>query len=94
MPPSTASAPTARSRDHFASAWSVSLSGSGVKGGSVYGKTDPDGQTVAEGEVGAAQVFATIYKAVGIDPKKEYHVGARPVPLTDPGTEAINDVLA
>ncbi len=81
-------------RDHFASAWSVSLSGSGVKGGSVYGKTDPDGQTVAEGEVGAARVFATIYKAVGIDPKKEYHVGARPVPLTDPGTEPINDVLA
>src|SRR5207247_2815063 len=27
-------------RDHFASAWSFSLSGCGVKGGSVHGKTD------------------------------------------------------
>ena len=29
-------------RDHFASAWSVSLSGCGVKGGTVYGKTDDE----------------------------------------------------
>src|SRR5437763_9176333 len=28
-------------RDHFASAWSCSLSGGKIQGGSVYGKTDP-----------------------------------------------------
>src|SRR5262249_13709510 len=27
-------------RDHFASAWSVTLSGCGIKGGAVYGKSD------------------------------------------------------
>lgn len=81
-------------RDHFASAWSVSLTGCGVKGGAVYGKSDPTGNRVVEGEVGAAQVFATIYKALGISPAKNYYVGARPVPLTDPGTKAIEDVLA
>jgi hypothetical protein len=81
-------------RDHFASAWSVTLSGCGIKGGSVYGKTDPSGNRVIEGEVGAAEVFATIYRALGIKHDKNYHVGARPIPLTEPGTEPVRDVLA
>lgn len=80
-------------RDHFASAWSVSLAGCGVKGGAVYGASDEDGHTVKDGKVGAAEVFATIFQAVGIDHKKDYHVGSRPVPLTDPGTKPIADVL-
>ncbi|MDB5353495.1 MAG: hypothetical protein JWN86_4742 [Planctomycetota bacterium] len=81
-------------RDHFASAWSATLSGCGIKGGSVYGKTDALGQSVVDGEVGAAELFATIYKALGINPQKNYRVGSRPVPLTEPGTEPIETVLA
>ena len=81
-------------RDHFASAWSVSLSGCGVKGGSVYGESDEDGHTVKDGKVGAAEVFATIFQALGIDHQKNYHVGSRPLPLTDPGTQPIREVLA
>ena len=81
-------------RDHFGKAWSVSLSGCGIKGGTVYGKTDPDGQTVAEGEIGAGEVFATIYQALGIDHQKDYHLGARPIPLTDPGIKPVAEVLA
>ncbi len=81
-------------RDHFASAWSVSLVGSGVRGGTVYGASDEDGREVKDGKVGAAEVFATIFRAVGIDHKKDYHVGSRPVPLTDPGTRPIEEVLA
>jgi uncharacterized protein (DUF1501 family) len=80
-------------RDHFASAWSVSLAGCGVRGGTVYGASDEDGQTVKDGKVGAAEVFATIFRAVGIDHAKDYHVGSRPVPLTDPGTKPIPEVL-
>ncbi|MEN9673097.1 MAG: hypothetical protein RL553_1362, partial [Planctomycetota bacterium] len=81
-------------RDHFANAWSCSLSGCGIKGGSVYGKTDEKGDKVVEGEIGAARLFATIYKALGINPQKNYYVGSRPVPLTDPGTEPVKEVLA
>ncbi len=81
-------------RDHFASAWSATLSGCGVKGGSVYGKTDDKGQSVVDGEIGAAELFATIYKAVGINPQKSYIVGSRPVPLTETGTEPVAEVLA
>jgi hypothetical protein len=81
-------------RDHFASAWSASLSGCGVKGGTIYGKTDDDGIKVAEGEVGAEALFATIFNALGIDHQKNYHLGARPIPLTNPGTQPIHEVLA
>jgi hypothetical protein len=81
-------------RDHFATAWSCTLSGCGIKGGSVYGKTDELGERVVEGEVGAARLFATIYSALGINPHKNYYVGNRPIPLTDPGTEPIREVLA
>jgi len=81
-------------RDHFASAWSTTLTGCGVQGGSVYGKTDEDGNAVVDGEIGAAELFATIFEALGIDPQKEYYVGSRPVPLTDVGTVAITDVLS
>ncbi len=81
-------------RDHFASAWSCSLTGCGIKGGALYGKTDAKGEKVIDGEIGAARLFATIYSALGINPQKNYHVGSRPVPLTDPGTESIDEVLA
>jgi Protein of unknown function (DUF1501) len=81
-------------RDHFATAWSCSLSGCGVKGGSVYGKTDATGNRVVDGEIGAAELFATIYQALGINHRKNYYVGARPVPLTEPGTRPVKEVLA
>lgn len=81
-------------RDHFASAWSASLSGCGVKGGTVYGASDEDGEKVKDGEIGAPELFATIFQAVGIDHTKEYHMGARPLPLTDVGTKPVREVLA
>ena len=80
-------------RDHFASAWSMSLAGCGVRGGSVHGATDEDGHTVAEGKVGAGDVLATIYQAVGIDPHQHYQVGARPVPLAPETAAPIKTVL-
>jgi hypothetical protein len=81
-------------RDHFATAWSATLSGGLIRGGQVFGKTDPLGRSVVDGEVGPAELFATIYQALGIDHQKQYMVGARPVPLTETGTEPIRAVLA
>jgi hypothetical protein len=81
-------------RDHFASAWSMSMTGCGVKGGACYGKTDATGNRVVEGEIGAGDLFATIYRALGINPQKNYYVGSRPIPLTDPGTKPVKEVLA
>ncbi len=81
-------------RDHFASAWSASLTGVGVKGASVFGESDEDGHRVKDGEIGAAELFATIYQALGIDHQKEYMLGTRPLPLTNFGTQPVNEVLA
>ena len=81
-------------RDHFASAWSSTLSGLGINPGTVFGKTDADGQSVVDGEVGAGEFFATILQALGIDHEHELYVGPRPIPLVDLGIEPIWDVLA
>jgi hypothetical protein len=81
-------------RDHFASAWSMSLAGCGVRGGAVHGRSDDQGHTVAEDPVGAGDVLATIYQAVGIDPHDPYYVGARPVPKAPEEASAIGTVLA
>ena len=81
-------------RDHFANAWSCSLSGCGIKGGTVYGKTDADGQTVVDGETKAGDLFATIFAALGINPAKEYQLGARPIPIVDFGCKPIPEILA
>jgi hypothetical protein len=85
---------SALGRDHFASAWSASLSGCGIRGGAAYGKTDEDGMNVVEGEVNAAGLFATIFQALGIDHQHEYFLGDRPIPLTDPGTQPIKELLS
>ncbi len=81
-------------RDHFASAWSCSLSGCGIRGGSVYGKSDQDGQTVVEGEMNAGDLYATIFAALGIDHRKEYMVGSRPIPIADFDSQPCHDILA
>jgi Protein of unknown function (DUF1501) len=81
-------------RDHFASVWSTTLSGCGIRGGSMYGRSDETGNRVVEGEINAARLFATIYRALGINHHKNYYLGARPIPLTDPGTEPVREVLA
>lgn len=81
-------------RDHFASAWSCTLSGCGIRGGTVYGKTDDDGQTVVDGEMKAGDLFATIFAALGIKHDKEHMLGSRPIPLSDFGSKPRQEVLA
>ena len=81
-------------RDHFGNAWSTTITGAGIKGGACYGKTDATGNKVVDGQTDAGPLFATIYKALGINPTKNYYVGSRPVPLVNPGIEEIKEVLA
>ena len=37
--------------------------------------------------------FATIYKALGIDPTTENYAGVRPVPLAPFGSKVVKDLL-
>lgn len=81
-------------RDHYAAAWSCALAGCGIKGGTVHGRTSDDGTTVVDGEANAADVAATLFRAVGIDPAKHYQVGQRPVPLAKEDAKPMTAILS
>jgi uncharacterized protein DUF1501 len=81
-------------RDHYIRAWTIVLAGGGIKGGQVYGVTDADGKDVKDRPVSEGDLFATIYKALGINPRARHHVGTRPVWLTPEGSKPISDLLA
>jgi hypothetical protein len=49
---------------------------------------------VSKGEIGAGELFATIYEALGVPHNKDYYVGSRPIPLVNPGIKPVKDVLA
>jgi hypothetical protein len=55
-------------RDHWTRCWSVVVGGGAIKGGQVYGATSQDGTEVASNPCSVGDLFATLYKGLGIDP--------------------------
>ena len=55
-------------RDHWARCWSILVGGGAIRGGQVYGSTDEDGMSVENNPVRVSDVFASVYRALGIDP--------------------------
>jgi hypothetical protein len=55
-------------RDHWSRCWSVVVGGGAMKGGQAYGSTDAQGMAVADNPVKVGDMFATVYRALGIDP--------------------------
>jgi hypothetical protein len=68
----------ARGRDHYPNAWSMMMTGCGLKRGVVTGATDPDGVNVIENPYNEQNLFATIFSALGIDPYGEYDLQNMP----------------
>jgi len=81
-------------RDHYVRAWSTALAGCGVKAGCVYGETDDEGRDVKQNPVTEGDFFATIYHALGIDPKAENLAGTRPLPLAPFGSNVVQELMA
>jgi hypothetical protein len=81
-------------RDHYIRAWTVVLAGGGVKGGVVYGASDADGKDVKDNPVSEGDLFATIYTALGVNPRVQHQVGTRPVWATPEGSRPIREILA
>jgi len=74
----------AHGRDHWSDCWSILLGGGGLQGGQVVGKSDERGAYVADRMVSLGDIFATVYKAFGIDWEKEYmHPIGRPVKIAN-----------
>jgi hypothetical protein len=80
-------------RDHWTRGWSTVLAGGGIKGGVAYGATAKDGVGVAEKPVTEGDLLATVYTALGIDPKATNMVGTKAIPLTPEGSEVIKDLV-
>ena len=72
-------------RDHWSHCWSMVMGGGGIRGGQVIGASDEKGAYLADGRrVTIGDLFATVYKAMGIDWHKEYmHPIGRPVKIAN-----------
>jgi hypothetical protein len=60
-------------RDHWANGFSLAIGGGGVEGGRAIGETDRTGMNIAREPVKVADVFATVYRQLGMDPGKKYY---------------------
>lgn len=69
-------------RDHWAPCNSVVLAGAGIRGGAVHGASDHLAAYPATPPITPEDLAATIYHALGIDPRAEVHDQfGRPLPL-------------
>jgi hypothetical protein len=71
-------------RDHWPDCWSLLIGGGGIAGGHVVGASDKNGAYVADRMVSMGDLFATVYKAFGIDWTKTYRTPiGRPIYLAN-----------
>jgi hypothetical protein len=82
-------------RDHNPFGFSVWLAGGGIKGGTVYGRTDEYGYKVVENKVEVHDLHATMLHLLGIDHKRlTFRFSGRDMRLTDVHGEVIREILA
>jgi hypothetical protein len=58
-------------RDHWGRVYSAVLAGGGIKGGQVIGKSNKEGGLPADNPVHVTDLFATMYRALGVGPETE-----------------------
>jgi hypothetical protein len=80
-------------RDHWTYCYSVMLAGAGIRGGTAFGASDTKAAFVKDMPVSPADICATIYECLGIDPEMAvYDRAGRPVPVAQSG-RAIREIL-
>jgi hypothetical protein len=80
-------------RDHWTYCYSVLFAGAGIRGGTIYGASDAQAAYVKDLPVSTADLCATIYHCLGIDPEMTVpERGGRPVPVGQ-GGKPIRDIL-
>jgi hypothetical protein len=85
----------ARGRDHYPNAWSMMMTGCGLKRGVVVGGTDADGVDPHGRSFNEQNLFATIFTSLGIDPYAEYDLPGFPTfHRVEDRAEPIREVLA
>jgi uncharacterized protein (DUF1501 family) len=73
-------------RDHWTYCYSVLLAGAGIRGGMVYGASDPQAAFIKDNPVHIRDICATIYHQLGIEPEMAVHDPAgRPIAIAHGG---------
>ncbi|MGA0868152.1 MAG: DUF1501 domain-containing protein [Planctomycetota bacterium] len=81
-------------RDHWPRAFSVVAAGGGLKRGLIHGRTDPTGSEPEDGAVGPADLAATMFSQLGIDPTRRLmSPGDRPIDIVRDG-RVLRELLA
>jgi hypothetical protein len=81
-------------RDHNPFGFTVWLAGGGVKGGTIYGRTDDYGYKVVENKVEIHDLHATMLHLLGLDHKRTtFRFGGRDMRLTDVHGTVVRDIL-
>jgi uncharacterized protein (DUF1501 family) len=71
-------------RDHHPGVWTILMGGGPIKGGRVIGESDELGYVPKSRPVTPAEVAATLFQGLGLDPHKELPGPQnRPLPLAD-----------
>ncbi|GAB4135242.1 MAG: DUF1501 domain-containing protein [Planctomycetaceae bacterium] len=83
------------SRDHWPKVSCAMLAGGGMKTGQVIGKTNRNGEYAVDRPVKFQEVFATLYKNVGLDLNgtRMFDTSGVPRYLVDQGIEPIHEVI-
>jgi uncharacterized protein (DUF1501 family) len=72
-------------RDHWGRCFSLTLGGGGVKTGQVIGASDKHGATPIDRPVSVPDFAATVYHALGLDPKQVFVSQGRPMKMLPKG---------
>lgn len=87
--------PNARGgRDHYPRAWSMVMAGGGVVGGQVVGATDADAAEVVDRPVTVPDLFASWAHAFGLNARKTFYAGERPITLVDKSGNPVREFFA
>ena len=82
-------------RDHWPQCWSILMGGGPLQGGKIVGASDDIGAAPKDRPTTPAEVAATIYKGLGIDPHAELPgAQGRPIPLVDRGFDPIEELFS
>ena len=79
-------------RDHWGRCFSLTMGGGGVKTGQVIGASDKYGGVPEERPVSVADFVATVYHALGLDPKAEYVAQGRAMKMLPKGS-VVNELF-
>ena len=82
-------------RDHWPEAWSIAMTGTGIKQGAMIGETNEEGTWVTSEPHDIGHFFHTWFNALGIDSEHtEYINDGQPLPIANDDCTPIRELLA